>query len=294
MQAYQVNKALSVRHKHDFFMTEVKNGPTQYGSHLRRDAVAIKKSWEHQCIIIYEVKVSRGDFKQDDKWHLYRQYGNTFSFAVPEGLIDKSELPDGVGLYYVKDNGSIRTVVKPRFYDVKPDSSFLLYIIMNRLDSDKLEFFSDKYGYYKEWLEAKKTKQLVGKEVSNQLNKSIKDHEKSVKTFHDNKKDVDETIVELKKIVKDLNDHGFNVSTWSNSYMLSQLRAMMNNPIHEVERAVKNRIADIENLKSSCLGALKSIGYDLEKEVYDIEKNRNHRLRGKDTQLSIDENFHII
>lgn len=273
MQAWQITKALSIKHKDDFYMTEVKNGPTQYGSHLRMDAIAIKKSWTNPCISIYEVKVSRNDFKQDEKWHLYRQYGNTFSFAVPEGLIDKSELPDGVGLYYVKDNGTIRTVVKPRFYAVTPDSSFLLYIIMNRLNSDKFPFFSDKYGYYKQWLEAKKIKEIVGKEVSNELTKSIREHERNIKNYNDNKKDVDETVSELKKIADDLNKHGFNVSTWSSSYLVNSLRALMNNPINEVERAVRSRLVNIDRLKASCLGALKSIGYDLEKEVARIEND---------------------
>jgi hypothetical protein len=48
-------------------MTEVKNGPTQWGKHYRMDAVAIKKSWANPCITCYEVKVDRQDFLRDEK-----------------------------------------------------------------------------------------------------------------------------------------------------------------------------------------------------------------------------------
>lgn len=65
---------------------------------LKFDGLAITKSYTKPNIIGYEIKVSRNDFLQDNKWHLYLQYCNEFYFVVPKGLVKKEELPDHVGL----------------------------------------------------------------------------------------------------------------------------------------------------------------------------------------------------
>ncbi len=257
MHAWEVTKVLSIKHKLDFYITEVKNGPTQYGEHLRMDAVAIKKSWTNPCISIYEVKVSRGDFKQDEKWHLYRQYGNTFSFAVPEGLISKEELPEGVGLYYIKANGSIRTIVKPKFYDVKPDAAFLLYIMMNRLDNERIPFFSDEFELYNEYLESKKLKKKIGFELACKLNDSIRNHERNVEKFNKSKEDSDETISCLEELADEIKKYGFRINTWSDSLMIEGLTRILRNSKEEVEKAIESRIKDVEELKKSCTNILK-------------------------------------
>ena len=49
----------------------------------------------------YEIKISRKDFTNDGKWKEYLQYCNYFYFVAPEGLINKSELPERIGLIEV-------------------------------------------------------------------------------------------------------------------------------------------------------------------------------------------------
>ena len=97
-----------------YFITECKNGSTYFPPAqglLKFDGLAITKSYTKPCIIGYEIKVSRGDFLQDGKWHLYLQYCNEFYFVVPHGLVKKDELPDNVGLiYYNPDTQALRTV----------------------------------------------------------------------------------------------------------------------------------------------------------------------------------------
>lgn len=72
INSWVIKDALRLKHANDFFLTEVKNGPSGWqGSNVRMDAMAIKKSWSQPNIIGYEIKVSRADFEQDHKWPKY-------------------------------------------------------------------------------------------------------------------------------------------------------------------------------------------------------------------------------
>ena len=53
----------------------------------------------------------------------------------------------------------------------------LLYIIMNRLDSDRLPFTSNKVEFWKDWLEGKKSNRELGYQVSSKLRKHIDEME---------------------------------------------------------------------------------------------------------------------
>ena len=69
-----IKKALAGFHEKDFFITECKTCSTYFPDPqglLKFDGLAIRKSYTKPCITGYEVKVSRGDFLQDNKWHLY-------------------------------------------------------------------------------------------------------------------------------------------------------------------------------------------------------------------------------
>lgn len=85
--------------KPSYFITECKTCSTYFPDPqglLKFDGLAITKSYTKPNIIGYEIKVSRNDFLQDNKWHLYLQYCNEFYFVVPKGLVKKEELPDHV------------------------------------------------------------------------------------------------------------------------------------------------------------------------------------------------------
>lgn len=65
------------------------------------DVVDVRPSYTRFCIAIYEIKVSRADFLSDirsDKWRGYLNHCHRFYFAVPSGLVKKSEIPDEAGL----------------------------------------------------------------------------------------------------------------------------------------------------------------------------------------------------
>lgn len=129
-----IKKALAGFHEKDFFITECKTCSTYFPDPqglLKFDGLAIRKSYTKPCITGYEIKVSRGDFLQDNKWHLYLQYCNEFYFVVPAGLITKEEIPENVGLiYYYPDTTVLRIKRKALYREIEEPIGVYKYIIL--------------------------------------------------------------------------------------------------------------------------------------------------------------------
>lgn len=71
----------------------------------RPDVYALPRSYSRFLPFAYEVKISRSDFQTDinaGKWQKYYQFASAVVFAVPDGLIKTTELPEGAGLYVRK------------------------------------------------------------------------------------------------------------------------------------------------------------------------------------------------
>jgi hypothetical protein len=131
MTADEIVLLLRARHSADMFWTEVKDGPTWGGTHLRLDALAIPKSWSPVRLIGYEVKVSRSDWIQDQKFIEYRNLVHVLWIAAPKGVCSPDELPPGVGL--IEPAGKrLRTVRKPIVSEIVPPWALLLYLLMSR------------------------------------------------------------------------------------------------------------------------------------------------------------------
>lgn len=67
----------------------------------RPDVFTIEKSYSKPMNTVYEIKVSRSDFLADvtaGKYLKYFQYASLVYFAAPDGLISKTEVPEGCGL----------------------------------------------------------------------------------------------------------------------------------------------------------------------------------------------------
>lgn len=104
MTAKEVLAALARKHEADIFVPECRYREAGDGGRLI-DAWAMKKSWSRFDTVGYEIKVSRSDFLRDTKWREYLPYCHRFYFACPKGLIHPDELPKGIGLVYIGDNG---------------------------------------------------------------------------------------------------------------------------------------------------------------------------------------------
>jgi len=168
-----IKAALARKHGGDFFLTEVKSGPTQLavpGELKILDGLAIKKSWTSPCFTGYEIKVSRGDFLRDAKFYTYEELVNCLYVVCPKGMIERTELPESVGLmYYDPEKKTITTRKKAIFRKIEYSPEMLLYIIYSRLDSDRYPFFSSKKEFFEAYLQGKESNRRLAFEVKSKL-----------------------------------------------------------------------------------------------------------------------------
>lgn len=132
MNAKQISALLAERHRDDVFVPECNLG-SAWERCPRMDAWAMRKSWSKPNVWGYEIKVSRGDFLQDGKWHEYLPYCNQFAWVCPWGLIQPNEVGEGAGLIYVTKTGTrLMTKVKPVRRDVQIPDEIFRYVLMSR------------------------------------------------------------------------------------------------------------------------------------------------------------------
>lgn len=157
----------------EFFLTEVKSGPTQLampGGLKILDGLSIRKSWTNPCFTGYEVKISRGDFLRDAKFYTYEELCNCLYIVCPKGMIDRTEIPESVGLmYYDSDKKAITTRKKAIFRKIDYSPEMLLYIIFSRLESDRYPFFSSKQEYFEAYIEGKSDNRILAHSVKTKL-----------------------------------------------------------------------------------------------------------------------------
>jgi len=218
VKALDIEKALADRcamyYPPAFYMTGVKNGPTQYvpegGGLLVLDALSISKSWTQPCLVGYEIKVSRGDFLRDAKWYQYFPYVHEFYLVCPLNLIDRTEIPLECGLMYYRPESKTIVMKKRAIHrDVTPSADMLMYIIMSKLDSDRLPFFSSKQVWVEEYLKNRQNAHLLGQTLATKLPQRIAELEREVGTLHATKDAIDEL-----KAIRDICEK-HDVRTWN-------------------------------------------------------------------------------
>lgn len=168
-----IKRALAEKHWKDFFLTEVKSGPTQLsapGDLKILDGLAVRKSWTSPCFTGYEVKISRGDFLRDAKFYTYEELVNCLYIICPKGMIDRTEVPESVGLmYYDPEKKTIATRKKAIYRKIEYSPEMLLYIIFSRLDSDRYPFFPTKQEYFEAYLAGKSSNRVLAHTVKTKL-----------------------------------------------------------------------------------------------------------------------------
>lgn len=130
----QILALLESKHFKDVFVPECKNGET-WGARdlLKIDAWVLRRTYSPLTIIGYEIKTSRQDFEQDQKWTSYLDLCHEFYFACPAGLIRATDLPSRVGIIWASKD---KLHTKHKAQRVEPDwnklNGLLIYILMSR------------------------------------------------------------------------------------------------------------------------------------------------------------------
>ncbi len=178
MTANDIERLLSAKHSGDVFVPQCKTGPTHGAKVSILDAWAMMKSWANPLAIGYEIKVSKSDWRSDDKWPLYLPYCNQFYFVCPWGLIPLKELHDGCGLVYVSKTGTrlfTKRKAPRRDIEVADIEQLMRYILMCR-SSIIREYEREESGleYWKAFVEEREDSRAIGRATSRKLVEAYK------------------------------------------------------------------------------------------------------------------------
>lgn len=173
--------ALASKHSQEVFVPECKDGPTQsVSNYLRLDAWVMNKSWSNPKMTGYEIKVSRSDFLNDNKWHQYLPLCNEFYFAAPKGLIQLAELPASVGLIELLGKSRLVTRRKAVYREIEFPSLLVTYVLMCRTEITGEYREHNQTEHWKRILADKVERDQIGLLVAG----AIKDH--VAKVTHEN------------------------------------------------------------------------------------------------------------
>lgn len=136
----------------------------------RPDLFSLEKSFTKPNPTVYEIKVSRSDFRQDvtaGKWFGYKQFASRVIFCVPKGLITKTEVPDGAGLMIRSENGW-RNTKKATVFGNLPKFDHMLKLLLKTDVAARITKRSLDINYYRVSKEvSKKHGDEIGKIISN-------------------------------------------------------------------------------------------------------------------------------
>ncbi len=254
MKAEDVLSLLAARHFKDVFVPECKTGASYGRLCPRMDAWAMRRSWARPVTFAYEIKVSRQDFLQDEKWKSYLPYASQFYFAAAPGVIDPSELPADVGLVVASKNAKkLYTKKKAPDREVEIPEDLFRYVLMARtaITNDQFECMREtSEEHWRSWLKKKSEKQELGYAVSRRIRDKYREMESKVS--HAEHRAEKATYVEglLKEMgIESLRD----VSSWD---ARKQLNKALNGKADEISESMRVLRTKLD----SCLASLESIG----------------------------------
>ena len=227
-------RLLAAKHSKDVFIPGCKSGPTWTGpkTHIF-DAWAMRKSWTKPCVTIHEVKVSRSDFLQDQKWRDYLSYCNEFYFVAPPGIIEPNELAPEAGLIITSTNcARLYTKKKAAYRDCAVPESLYRYVLMNRTSISDEHY--DRKAYWESWLVDKQINADFGHRVSRAISEVVNIEILAVRA--ENKRLAKE-VEQYGKCVELLEGLGINIHSWNWREALRQ-KIVEKPPNEEIEKAL--------------------------------------------------------
>lgn len=223
-----LSQLLAKRHSDDLFVAECKDGPTVGTSHFRMDAWVMKKSWSRPTFLAYEIKVSRGDFMRDDKWHAYLPLCNQFYFVSPAATIKIDEVPAEAGLIWCTKSGTkLLTKKKAPYRPLKPETleKVFRYVLMSRcrVMSDWYSLKTDA-DWWRVWMLHKKLDHDFGQQVSKAIRERVKEGINLVANENRRLKTENAELVKIRDLLKRMGIEDEVPYEWKVQHRLSQLR----------------------------------------------------------------------
>jgi len=258
MTARDIEKLLRQKHADDIFVAQCKTGPTTTGVQLF-DGWAMKPSWVHQLVTGYEIKVSRSDFLRDSKWRGYMPFCNEFYFVAPPGIIDKDEVPEGVGLMVVAGS-RLLTKKKAAYHDTVSLELVLKYVLMYHSslvkDHGHMATREERMEEWKRRIEEKDNLNRFGYYLSKKLQKRIATEIEDVQIENSRLKNEIETYANVKSTLEELGFQLGSFHRWDIKERLSDRLKEINQGVTESARR------DLESAKTAIERIQKLISED--------------------------------
>jgi hypothetical protein len=183
----------ALKSRHDLLYTEV---PMHGRNTKRLDAWALVPSWTNPGYIGYEVKVSRSDFVQDNKWMAYLPCCSQFYFVCPYGVIKPEEVGEHAGLMYINKTGGLRVKKKAPYREIAVDA---VHNVMKSMLMREAHTKNNKSNaeYWDEWLKKKNDWNLLGRSVSRKMNERVNKRIHAAESENIRLQDIRTTLEEL-------------------------------------------------------------------------------------------------
>lgn len=203
-----IYKLLKLKYPIEKFLTiaECKIGSTWFKSACSRfDMWVMARSWQNPRFIGCEIKVSRQDFLNDNKWQNYLPYCTEFYFAASHGIVDSSEVPEQAGLLEATKNCK-RLIVKKKapVRDVEIPQSLLIYVLMCRTRITTDNTGCTKASLWEDRLKEMKANKRIGSDVAWHIRRLANEQVKDV--IEENKKlrDENRTLQQVQECMESL------------------------------------------------------------------------------------------
>lgn len=231
---------LENKHIKDVFVSECKNGET-WGRRdlLKLDAWVLCRTYSPLTMIGYEIKTSRQDFEQDQKWTGYLDLCHQFYFVCPAGLIRAEDLPNRIGIIWAsKDKLHTKRKAERVNPDIEKVNRLLVYVLMSRI-----KIVANMFEIDKEEPKDKITlrrEELERAEARSELALFVRGH---IRRIHDeiNKKEAD--IASRERVVKDFESHLARLGIiWDSEKSTWQDNMAVNQQIDKLKSVIDNWI----------------------------------------------------
>lgn len=221
---------------------------------LRLDGVALEVNWRGDTWISgFEVKVSRGDFLRDAKYLCYKNYVDDLTLVCPARMIDRSEVPEPVGLmYYDPSKRTLRYRRKPN--PSHGDTRQVEHRLLKKLAASERP---DRYGHYEtaaEYVAQREAMKGIGRALGTKMALRLQQLEQLQEPTEARRIQAQSKAFE--RVCDILSRHGYQISRWTRTEDLETRLKELDEALSSV---VPTGTVDRETLYAiSCLQQLRT------------------------------------
>jgi hypothetical protein len=256
MTADDLQRMLSTRHAADVYVAECKDGPSQTRAHRRLDAWVLLKTWSPITTIGYEIKVTRQDWRRDEKMHDYMPLCHLLYIAAPKGIVPADELPTGVGLIEpIGTNGRLQVRRKAARREIALPAELMVYVLMcrTRITRDRNDYHGTdarewRVRELREWVEGRHDREALSMAVSQKIRAAFDEQARQLRaerTRHDTLEHIEQRIAELGL------DPKRPVTEWDVRKRLEAFNAVVSwNVLHDMRRTGEAMLRSADALEA--------------------------------------------